>query len=160
YSGFARVVLAQTGKVFAVFDDRICKLAQREDEFKELLDYGGIKRLDLSAALEATIDTYNSAARGDRADPFGRTAFAMSPLQPPFWTAQVVPGLFHTQGGLRTDADARVLSQSGTPIPNLFAGGGAAAGISGRSGALGYLSGNGLLSALGLGYLAARTAAA
>jgi fumarate reductase flavoprotein subunit len=83
----------------------------------------------------------------------------MAPLQPPFWTSQVVPGLFHTQGGLKTDAEARVLSTAGKPIPNLFAGGGAAAGISGRSGALGYLSGNGLLSAIGLGWLAARAAA-
>ena len=159
YSGFAKVVLAQPGKIFAVFDDRICKLAQREDEFKELLDYGGIKLLQPSSVLEQTIKTYNSAARGEQRDPFGRTSFAMAPLQPPFWTAQVVPGLFHTQGGPSTDADARVLSKKGTPIPNLFAGGGAAAGISGRSGALGYLSGNGLLSALGLGWLAARAAA-
>jgi fumarate reductase flavoprotein subunit len=44
-------------------------------------------------------------------------------------------------------------------VPNLFAGGGAAAGISGRSGALGYASGNGLLSAIALGRLAALAAA-
>ena len=36
-------------------------------------------------------------------------------------------------------------------MPNLFAGGGAAAGISGRDGALGYASGNGLITALVLG---------
>jgi len=160
YSGFAKVVLAQAGKVFAVFDDRICRVAQREEEFKELLDYGGIKPLDASPALKRTIEAYNAAARGEHPDPFGRTSFAMAPLQPPFWTAQVVPGLFHTQGGLKTDADGRVLSRAGTPIRNLFAGGGAAAGISGRSGALGYLSGNGLLSAIGLGYLSGRAAAA
>ena len=45
-------------------------------------------------------------------------------------------------------------------IPNLFAGGGAAAGLSGRDGALGYASGNGLLSAIGLGRLAGLAAAA
>jgi fumarate reductase flavoprotein subunit len=159
YSGFAKEVLARPGRVFAVFDDRICRLAQREEEFKELFDYGGIKPLEMSEALQKTLDAYNAAARGERRDEFGRTSFAMAPLEAPFWTAQVVPGLFHTQGGLKTDADARVLSHTGKPIPNLFAGGGAAAGISGRSGALGYLSGNGLLSALGLGWLAARAAA-
>jgi fumarate reductase flavoprotein subunit len=164
YSGFARHVLSQlerkNGKVFAIFDDRICKHAQREEEFKELFEYGGIKPLDGREDILDTIEAYNAAARGERRDAFGRSAFAMAPLQQPFWIAQVTPGLFHTQGGLRTDADARVLDKSGKAIPNLFAGGGAAAGISGRSGALGYLSGNGLLSAIGLGWLGARAAAA
>ncbi len=159
YSGFAKVVLAQRGKVYAVFDQRICDVAAREEEFKELLDQGGIRRLMPSGALVQTLETYNAAARGERPDPFGRTAFALAPLEPPLWTSQVVAGLFHTQGGLKTDADARVLSVNGQPVANLFAGGGAAAGISGAGGALGYLSGNGLLSAIGLGWLAARAAA-
>jgi fumarate reductase flavoprotein subunit len=54
---------------------------------------------------------------------------------------------------------ARVLDQSNRPIPGLYAGGGAAMGISGRSGGRGYMSGNGLLSALGLGLIAGRSAA-
>jgi fumarate reductase flavoprotein subunit len=41
----------------------------------------------------------------------------------------------------------------------LFAAGGAAVGVSG-DGAYGYVSGNGLLSALGLGYLAGNAVAA
>jgi len=45
------------------------------------------------------------------------------------------------------------------PIANLFAGGGAAVGLSGRTGAGGYASGNGLLSAIGLGRLAGIAAA-
>jgi fumarate reductase flavoprotein subunit len=66
--------------------------------------------------------------------------------------------LFHTQGGLMVDA-GRVLRSNGEPIANLFAGGGAAAGLSGRTGAAGYASGNGLLSAIGLGRLAGLAAA-
>jgi len=159
YSGFARAVLAQPGKVYAVFDQRICDVASLEEEFRELREQGGIRLVSPSGELAETIRRYNAAARGEAADPFGRNAFALAPLEPPFWTSEVVAGLFHTQGGLRTDADGRVLSARGEPIANLFAGGGAAAGISGRSGALGYLSGNGLLSALGLGWLAARAAA-
>jgi fumarate reductase flavoprotein subunit len=71
----------------------------------------------------------------------------------------VVPGLFHTQGGLMVDNDGRVLRSNGQPIANLFAGGGAAAGLSGRTGASGYASGNGLLGAIGLGRLAGLAAA-
>jgi fumarate reductase flavoprotein subunit len=57
------------------------------------------------------------------------------------------------------DGDGRVLRPDGRPIANLFAGGGAAAGLSGRAGAAGYASGNGLLSAIGLGRLAGLAAA-
>ena len=75
------------------------------------------------------------------------------------YICRVVPALFHTQGGLMVDNDGRVLRPNGRPIANLFAGGGAAAGLSGRSGAAGYASGNGLLSAIGLGRLAGLAAA-
>jgi fumarate reductase flavoprotein subunit len=59
---------------------------------------------------------------------------------------------------LAIDTDGRVLKKDGTPIPNLFAGGGAAGGISGQTGAMGYASGNGLLTAIGLGYLSGKAA--
>ena len=48
---------------------------------------------------------------------------------------------------------AYVLQKDGAPFPNLFASGGAAAGISGPAD-WGYLSGNGLLSAISLGRIA------
>ena len=46
----------------------------------------------------------------------------------------------------------------GRPLPNLFAAGGAACGVSGPS-AAGYLSGNGLLTAITLGRLSGAAAA-
>jgi fumarate reductase flavoprotein subunit len=51
-----------------------------------------------------------------------------------------------------------VLRQDGSAFPNLFAAGGAAAGVSGGQ-ASGYLSGNGLLTATVLGRLAGDAAA-
>jgi fumarate reductase flavoprotein subunit len=72
---------------------------------------------------------------------------------------RVGAALFHTQGGLMVDTQARVLRTDGTPIPNLLAGGGAAVGLSGKSGGGGYVSGNGLLTATVLGYIAGETAA-
>jgi fumarate reductase flavoprotein subunit len=56
------------------------------------------------------------------------------------------------------DQDARVLRESGEPLPNLLAGGGAARGVSGDS-SYGYLSGNGLLTATTYGRLAGMMAA-
>jgi len=51
-----------------------------------------------------------------------------------------------------------VLTEEGNPLPNLFAGGGAARGISGPSN-WGYMAGNGLLTATTLGRLAGSSAA-
>lgn len=171
YSGFARKVLAAAAPVHVVFDDRIRAIADKEEEFHEMMQMKSARRADtpaqLAAAigadarmLEAAIGCYNEAAAGGAPDPHGRTAFGIAPLQPPLFASRVVPGLFHTQGGLRVDEQAHVLRPDGSIIANLFAGGGAAAGISGRAGAAGYASGNGLLTALGLGRIAGIAAAA
>jgi fumarate reductase flavoprotein subunit len=80
-------------------------------------------------------------------------------LGAPYFAVKVTGALFHTQGGLDTAPDMRVLRQDGTPLPNLLAAGGAAGGVSGDA-VWGYLSGNGLLSAVAGGYIAAHTAAA
>jgi fumarate reductase flavoprotein subunit len=71
---------------------------------------------------------------------------------------RVTGALFHTQGGLAVDGHARVLRPDGAALPNLFAAGGAAAGVSGAT-AAGYLSGNGLLTATVLGRIAGAQAA-
>ncbi|MDA0342432.1 MAG: FAD-binding protein, partial [Proteobacteria bacterium] len=77
---------------------------------------------------------------------------------PPYFAAKVTGALFHTQGGLSIDSSARVLRQDRSALPNLFAGGGAAVGVSGSS-VHGYLSGNGLLTAVSLGRIAGQAAA-
>ncbi|MEY4213872.1 MAG: hypothetical protein RL458_2098, partial [Pseudomonadota bacterium] len=71
---------------------------------------------------------------------------------------KVTGALFHTQGGLAVDAHCRVLDARGRPFPNLLAAGGAARGVSGNA-VWGYLSGNGLLSAIAGGHIAAASAA-
>lgn len=170
YSGYARHVLAQGRYAYAIFDQRIFEIAMLEEEFAELHEHGGLKKGDTvadvaaaqgldGAAAQASVDAYGEAARTGTPDAFGREDFGMAPLQAPFYSCRVVPALFHTQGGLHVDADARVLKEDGTPVPGLYAGGGAAAGISGRDGATGYASGNGLLTAVALGRLAALAAA-
>lgn len=170
YSAYARMVLEQQSEVFAIFDDRIKAIAAKEDEFRELVELGGVKSAASitelaaffklpAAALTQTVEAYNAAAGAGGDDGFGRRKFGIAPMQAPYWICRVTPGLFHTQGGLAIDSEGRVLKPDGTPIHNLFAGGGAAGGISGRAGAAGYASGNGLLTAIGLGYLSGRGAA-
>jgi fumarate reductase flavoprotein subunit len=79
-------------------------------------------------------------------------------LVPPFKAVKVTGALFHTQGGLRVDRAARVVDINNKALPNVFAAGGAAAGVSGPR-AAGYLSGNGLLTATVLGRVAGKAAA-
>ena len=85
-------------------------------------------------------------------DQFGRS-FGDTPLSAPYVGVRVTGALFHTQGGLNVNQVGQVIHLDGTVFPNLFAGGGAACGVSGASDS-GYLSGNGLLSAVVLGYRA------
>lgn len=170
YSGYAKNVLAEGARSWAIFDQRIFEIAMDEEEFAELWDHGGLKKADTvadvavaqgldPAAVEAAVAAYNEAAGRNEPDAFGRTTFGLAPLRGPFYSCRTLPALFHTQGGLAVDDDARVLRQDGSPVLGLYAGGGAAAGVSGKAGALGYASGNGLLTATALGRLAALAAA-
>jgi fumarate reductase flavoprotein subunit len=164
YSEFAREVLAQPGgEAWEIFDERVHD-ASRGTRFEEVISAGKVVRgetpEDLAAALglpadelALTLGSVNRAASGEEADPFGRDSFADGLSDSPFYGIHVCGALFHTQGGLRVDTSARVLRPDSSPIPGLYAGGGTAVGISGR-GAEGYLAGNGLLAALGLGRIA------
>ena len=78
--------------------------------------------------------------------------------QAPLCAVKVTGALFHTQGGLAIDASTRVQKNIGGVFSNLFAAGGAAAGVSGST-AAGYLSGNGLLTATVLGRVSGDMAA-
>jgi len=164
YSEAAVHVLAQPGGIaWNVFDAPLLALARGFPDFCEAEAAGALRRCESVAALaecigcearvlQATLDTM----RDDGAAPDGRV-FARG-LDAPYFAVKVTGALFHTQGGLDTAPDMRVLRQDGTPLPNLLAAGGAAGGVSGDA-VWGYLSGNGLLSAVAGGYIAARTAA-
>jgi len=59
---------------------------------------------------------------------------SLGPLErPPFYAVKVYPGDLGTKGGFRTDVHARVLNESGDPIPGLYAAGNSSATIMGHS---------------------------
>ncbi len=169
YSEAAVHVLAQPGRfVWNVYDERLHRLGLDFPDYVEADKLGAIKRADSVAALaamigvpcdalEATFASVGDACAGRCKDVHGRDFSGKSPLAPPYRAVKVTGALFHTQGGLAVDAGARVLDLGGKPLPNLYAGGGAARGISGST-VEGYLSGNGLLTAVTLGRLAAASA--
>jgi fumarate reductase flavoprotein subunit len=169
YSEHALDVLAQReGVAVAVFDERIYRTVEGYEDFQQCIRMGAIKKFDnigdLAASFRLPVDetaaTHEAllkAARGEVNDPLGRRDFG-KPLEPPLYGAKVTGALFHTQGGLKVNKNAQVLRKDGTPIPNLYAGGGTAAGFSGKKGPAGYLSANGLLGALVLGKIAGESA--
>jgi fumarate reductase flavoprotein subunit len=165
YSEAAVHVLAQPGAIaWNVFDDPLLQLLRGFPDFRDAEAAGALRTASDLAGLAAIIGcdpltlqaTLDEIAPG-HTDSLGRT-FKRS-LTAPYHAIKVTGALFHTQGGLDIDVQARVLRADGQPMPNLFAAGGAARGVSGR-GADGYLAGNGLLSAVGGGWLAAATMAA
>ena len=170
YSEQAAKIVAQPDKIaFSIFDERLHQLMLGFDDYRDALSAGAVveaaSAVELAArtgldplALAETISQVEAMTRGLASDSFGRDFTGKPPLAPPYRAARVTGALFHTQGGLVVDTDARVLRPDGSALPNLFAGGGAARGISG-AGAAGYIAGNGLLSAIGLGKLAGDAAA-
>jgi fumarate reductase flavoprotein subunit len=150
YSEAAVQVLAQPGgEAWMVIDDRLCALGRGFPDFQAAEAAGAVRAAPDLAALATLIgcptDTLADSLRG-------------TSLQAPFHAVRVTGALFHTQGGLDVDAGCRVRRQAdGRPLPNLLAAGGAARGVSGNA-VWGYLSGNGLLSAVAGGAIAARSA--
>jgi fumarate reductase flavoprotein subunit len=152
------------GVAWAIFDARIAGIARQFHDFKDAEAQGAVKTARTVAELAqvtglpaASLAKTLSAIPQSGKDSFGRT-FGETALAPPYAAVKVTGALFHTQGGLNVDDKARVKRQDGSVLPNLFAAGGAAVGVSGR-GDSGYLSGNGLLSAVVLGRIAGQSAA-
>ena len=109
--------------------------------------------------VASSIEDVEAFKSGIKRCPFGRKFQETAGLDgPPYHGVKVTGALFHTQGGLAVDTEAKVLRKNNSALPNLFAAGGAAVGVSGE-GVEGYLSGNGLLMAASLGYLAGQSAA-
>ena len=170
YSEQAVDVVAQPGHVaWDIYDERLHRLMLEFDDYRDAMEARAILKADDvvtlaqlagidAIGLQRTLEEVSACVRSERADRFGRNFSGKPTLAPPFYAVKVTGALFHTQGGLAVDVEARVLREDGSRLPNLFAGGGAARGISGP-GAAGYMAGNGLLTATTFGRLAGEAAA-
>jgi fumarate reductase flavoprotein subunit len=165
YSEFAAILNNQGGSTgWLIIDKEIHDGSMLFKEFEVTAASGAIIWADTMEEIAAKtnlpvahlLSEYAKATavfEGEIVDPLGRETFEKA-LRAPFGAIKLRPSLFHTQGGLRVDDQARVMKESGEVIHGLYAAGGAAVGISGH-GSDGYLAGNGLLAAFGFAYLAA-----
>lgn len=169
-SGQAQIVLAQPGgAVWSIYGEAQFEAGMKVTRFREAKDAGAVqhaKDLEELATLTGlpvgklgeTIAATIQNTEGNLTDPFGRDFSVCPNLDAPFYAIRVTGAIYQTQGGLVVDKNARVLKEDNSALPNLFAGGGAACGLSGAGGT-GYLPGNGLLMAVVLGRLAGISAA-
>ncbi len=148
YSSLSGILQQQPDERAALIWDGTAMAVTRESEMmRESLAAGAItdvatlpelaRRLGLS---EADTDSVLTPLPGRRR------------LEAPYHLAWVTHGILASQGGAVIDPDGRVLDATGEVIPGLYAAGGTACGFAGAS-SDGYLSGNGLLSAFGLGWI-------
>jgi fumarate reductase flavoprotein subunit len=150
YSEQAANVLSQPdGTAWTVFDARITDIARQFEDFRQAEQAKAIVEADTveelaakmqvdAATLVATLTAVAACKSDGRRDVFGRDFSGVPQLIAPYRAVKVTGALFHTQGGLVVDGDA--------------------CGVSGR-GASGYLSGNGLLTAVALGRVSGLSAA-
>lgn len=163
YSEFAKEVLKQPSQYgYIIYDQFIHEQLLSIEDYKQMDEMRAYKKadtiidlaeqiqVDLGVFLE-TFENFNSQKDGDP-DEFQRTSFEKK-LEAPFYAIKVSPALFHTQGGLQINPSAQVLNNEKQVIGNLYAVGGCATGVSGKA-AYGYMSGNGLLAAMGFGRIA------
>ena len=153
YSEQCLPVIEQPGGVaWCIYDQRLHELGMTFPDYRDANAAGAVRPAPELPKLRETLAQVEKYVDGAK-DPFGRDFTTKPKLVPPYYGIRVTGALFHTQGGLVVDETARVL-----PLPNVFAGGGAARGVSGAH-VWGYLSGNGLLSAVALGRITGESAA-
>ena len=170
YSEQAVEVVSQPDKIaWNIFDQRLHNLMMEFEDYHNAIEANAIVNADTikelsmltnidESSLREIIKEVEEMVEGKRQDDFGRDFTGKPKLSAPYYAVKVTGALFHTQGGLVVNEDARVLDKQGNTLPNIFAGGGSARGISGPSD-WGYMAGNGLLTATTFGRLAGTAAA-
>lgn len=134
YSAFADLALAADGPFHMIYDTCIRdNVAAGQPDYPESLKMGAARTFETPQAMAEglglapevfteTLDQARSAATGACEDRFGRGDWGFGPLARPLCATEIEPALFHTQGGLKIDPEARVLDRSGRPILGLYAG--------------------------------------
>ena len=137
-----KAVMKQPGQRFwAIFDDHILKTApsifpsfspeKMKKAFNEhpmfsaagTLSELGVRAGVDPAALEETVATYNQAINDSAPDAFGRQERPRTIATPPYYAIRGQSWTVVSFAGLAVDGQLRVITKSGTPVPNLYAAG-------------------------------------
>ncbi|MPZ44293.1 MAG: FAD-binding protein [Betaproteobacteria bacterium] len=126
-------------------------ILKRANSLPELAAALGIE----ARALERSVKHWNELCARGRDEDFGRPRGSMMPIAtPPFYGAPVWATVSNTQGGPVHDAEQRIISVYGEPIPRLYA-----AGELGSSFGHLYISGGNIVECFVTGRIAGRNVA-
>jgi fumarate reductase flavoprotein subunit len=107
------------------------------------------------ATLAETLATWNSAVAAKNDPAFGRTTGMEKNLSVgPYYAIKIAPGVHHTMGGVKINAETQVISTAGTVIPGLFAVGEVTGGIHGNN----RIGGNAVADIVTFGSIAGKSA--
>ena len=169
-SGQGVLVMQQPGSIaFMLYDEELHERYKHLHETRQALEVGAVKTSATirplcksfglpSDKVENVLAQLQAVKAGRAEDAWGRDFSGTKQLKPPYYGIRVTGALYHTQGGLEVDKNAQVKRAAGGLLPNLFAGGGAARGISGPT-CSGYIPAAGICMAMTLGRLAGQSAA-
>jgi tricarballylate dehydrogenase len=177
YARYGAEILRQPGALaFQLFDAKTAPLlGELEYEAPGVSRYQGATIEELAVAaglpperLRETVDTFNASVGEGHFDPTIKDGMATRGVtppksnwaqrldEPPYLAFAVTCGITFTFGGLRIDADGRVLAAGGAPIPGLYAAGETVGGLFYYN----YPGGTGLAAGAVFGRRAGRHAAA
>jgi len=145
----AYVAGAESSDKFAVASRRggRCGVAESLDELTLLPEEWGYD----GTAIAAAVAHFNQTVQAGDAPAPGRRLDRLPLDEPPYYVIETVPAITFPFYGVRIDTYARVLDESGAPIPGLLAAGSDTGGLYVRAYA------GGIASALVFGLTAART---
>ena len=107
-----------------------------------------------AAAFAATMEKWNNCVEAGVDEEFGRTSFANKLDTAPYYAIEVGPGVHHTMGGLKINANAEVISTEGAVIAGLYAAGEITGGVHGGN----RLGGNAVADIVVFGRIAGASA--
>ena len=175
YARIGAAILRQPGgQAYQIFDQKAVRFLRTDyrhegathvvaDSIEDLAEQLGLD----PHRLRRTVDSFNAATRKGTFNPTildGLSTSGITPPksnwalpidEPPFHAYPVGCGITFTYGGVRIDAEARVLDQGDRPIPGLHAAGEVVGGLFYDN----YPGGSGLMSGAVFGYRAGKSAA-
>ena len=104
----------------------------KADSWDELAKKAGIN----PANLKKTVEEWVAFCKNPVNDPFGRVSCDVGVRldgKAPYYATVFTPSVHHTMGGVKIDAQTRVIGSNGKPIENLYAAGEVTGGIHGTN---------------------------